>query len=311
MRVGDFDNMRLLQEIIDLLSSDKPNLENALFKAQVLAHRLGEQEFKQWVSHEIKGYPDMSELPAYRVIPVTVMATISNFNTRYPEIQIPMMAVDKRLRGKLESRDMRQSIAVIEAWAEDDSKLSLLIAPEMHTALRVGIDKSYEIERAWGKMSAGAMKQVVVEVRSRLLDLALQIADRIPMEPQPDQIRDVSKEMQVSDIFKNAVFGDNTTIVVGGGTIQGVKNQIVTNDLDSLVAAVKALGVPDPDLKDLRQAVSEDADSVEVKSRALGPRVKTWLSAMEQKASEGAWHVSIHTAGHVLGAAILAYYGFH
>jgi len=34
--------MRLLTEIIELLSSSKPDLENALFKAQVLAHRLGE-----------------------------------------------------------------------------------------------------------------------------------------------------------------------------------------------------------------------------------------------------------------------------
>ena len=70
--------MRLLTEIIELLSSNAPDLENALFKAQVLAHRLGEIDMKEWVGHELKGYPSRDALPPYRVLPVTVMANLSN-----------------------------------------------------------------------------------------------------------------------------------------------------------------------------------------------------------------------------------------
>ncbi|MGF6527636.1 AbiTii domain-containing protein [Variovorax sp. PvP013] len=70
--------MHLLNEITDRLSSNSPSLEDALFKAQVLAHRLGEQDMKQWVSNELKGYPDRENLPTYRVVPVTVMANLSN-----------------------------------------------------------------------------------------------------------------------------------------------------------------------------------------------------------------------------------------
>lgn len=75
--------MHLLNEIIDLLSSSEPSVENALFKAQVLAHRLGEVEMKSWVVSELKGYADRSDLPPYRILPVTVMADLSNGVVRH------------------------------------------------------------------------------------------------------------------------------------------------------------------------------------------------------------------------------------
>ena len=62
--------MQLLQDIIEILSSDKPNLENALIKAQVLAHQLGEAEMGAWVEAELRGYPDGAELQAHGIISI-------------------------------------------------------------------------------------------------------------------------------------------------------------------------------------------------------------------------------------------------
>ena len=43
--------MKLIDEIIDLLSNTDTELENALIKAQVLAHKLGEKEIGASVSY--------------------------------------------------------------------------------------------------------------------------------------------------------------------------------------------------------------------------------------------------------------------
>jgi hypothetical protein len=175
--------MHLLDEIIDILSSSTPNVENALFKAQVLAHRLGETEMKSWVVSELKGYADRGDLPPYRVLPVTVMASLSNGVVRYGEQVLPIRSADPRIRERLEYKHLTESIAVIEQWSKKDTDLAIVIAPEFYSHLKKAIDPSFEIERAWGKCSIGAMLQVVVEVRTRLLELALQISDKIPQEP--------------------------------------------------------------------------------------------------------------------------------
>jgi hypothetical protein len=302
--------MQLLNEIIDLLSASSPNLDDALFKAQVLAHRLGEQGMKQWVANELKGYPDRESLPAYRVLPVTVIANLSNGVMRYTDHPLPMMGVDQRLREKLETRRVSESIAVIAEWAKRDTDLAIVIAPEYFGHIKKGIDRSFEIERAWGKHSVGAMLQVVTEVRSRLLELALQVSDRIPQEPKADSIKAVAQEVAVSEIFRNAVFGSNTTIVVGSGSILGVTNSVTTNDLASLLDALRIRGVHDSDLELLQQAIHSDQGSEDVQARRFGPAVRNWICGMVAKAGAGAWEISIATAGGVLAAAISAYYGF-
>ena len=302
--------MHLLDEIINLLSSSSPNLEDALFKAQVLAHRLGEQEMKQWVTNELKGYPDREHLPDYRVLHVTVMANLSNGVVRYTDQPLPMMGVDRKLRDKLEIRRVYESIAVVAEWAKRDTDLAIVIAPEYFGHMKKGIDRNFEIERAWGKHSVGAMLQVVTEVRSRLLELALQVSDRIPQEPRPEAIRGVAQEVAVSEIFRNAVFGSNTTIVVGGGSIQGVTNSITINDRGSLLAALRTHGVQDADLEVLKHALDADESSDEVQHKKIGPSVRQWIGNMVAKAGTGAWEVSVATAGGVLAAAIASYYGF-
>lgn len=302
--------MQLVDEIIELLSSSKPNLENALFKAQVLAHRLGEDDLKHWVDSELKGYCDTSALPPYRVIHVTVMGNFSNGAYRYSEQPLPIMKLDKRLRQKLEVTHLSQSIAVIEKWSKNESDLSTVIAPEFYRELSKGLGGGYSVEQAWGKHSVGAMLQVVVEVRSRLLDLALQIADRIPREPALTDIKQVSKEMAVGEIFKNAVFGNNATIVVGSGSIQGVSNSVAQNDFDSLANVLTSHRVPADDIAALKQAIEADQGAEDHKTKSFGPKVRQWLGNMVAKAGSAAWQVSIGAAGNILGSAIGAFYGF-
>jgi len=301
--------MQLVDEIIELLSASKPSLENALFKAQVLAHKLGEEDLKKWVDSELKGYPGREALPPYRVLHVTVMGNFSNGAYRYSDQPLPIMKVEKRLREKLETTHLTQSIAVIEKWSKSESDLATVIAPEMYGVLSKGLGGGYSVERAWGKHSVGAMLQVVVEVRSRLLDLALQLADRIPREPETSQIKAVSKEMAVGEIFRNAVFGDNATIVVGNGKIQGITNSIVKNDFASLEAVLRQERVSQADIRALEEAIAEDAISP-AHDQGLGPCVRQWLGGMVAKAGSTAWEISIGAAGNILGAALSAFYGF-
>lgn len=302
--------MQLIDEIIDLLSSSDPNVENALFKAQVLAHRLGEAELAKWVESELKGYPKDAELPSYRIVPITILGNASNEAYRVSEQPLPLMHLDRKIREKLDTKRLTQSIAVIEGWCKGDKDLSIVIAPEFYPLLNKGLGNGYKVERAWGVHSVGAMLQVVAEVRSRLLEFALKLSDKIPAEARREDMKQLSQEAQVSEIFRNSVFGDNTTIVVGSGTIQNVSNSVVRNDIESLAQVLRENHVPQSDIQSLKDAITQDASSEDVARRSFGPRVRTWIGNMVAKAGSTSWKIGIGAAGDLLAKAIAAYYGF-
>ncbi|WP_198013356.1 MULTISPECIES: hypothetical protein [unclassified Psychrobacter] len=65
--------MKLVDEIIEILSSDNGILSNALIKTKVLLHKMGHKELVMWVNKELNGYSQDDELPDYRIIPAQVV----------------------------------------------------------------------------------------------------------------------------------------------------------------------------------------------------------------------------------------------
>jgi hypothetical protein len=302
--------MQLINEIIEILSSEKPNLENALIKAQVLAHQLGESELGNWANAELRGYPDGTELPPYRIITISVRGVITNGHYRYNDQPLPLAHLDKGLRDNLETSRLTQSIAVIGHWADKDN-LSVTIPPELYPTLGEGLDGDYWVERAWGKHSVGAMLQVLTEVRSRLLEFALRISDNLPPDLRAAEMKEASNGAGVSEAFRNAIFGDNTTIVVGGGSIHGVTNTVIHGDFDSLARSLRTQSVPDSDIQELKDAIDSDTSDSDVQDKkGFGPRVRAWMGSMVAKAGSSAWQVSIGAAGNILASAISKFYGF-
>ena len=48
--------MKLLNETIEILSSEKPSLTDALMKTKVILHKLGRRDLAEWVNLELNGY---------------------------------------------------------------------------------------------------------------------------------------------------------------------------------------------------------------------------------------------------------------
>jgi len=302
--------VKLIEEITEMLSSESPNLNNALFKTKVLLHKLGEKGLIAWVDSELNGYQDSQELPNYRILSVTVLGNFSNMVYRYTEQPLPLFHLDEKIRKSIETTYLRQSIAVLESYAKDDSHLTITIPPELYCSLSKGLDPSYSVDRAWGKHSAGSMLQVVNEIRSRLLDFVLQLSDRIPNEVENEKMKEKSKEIGTSELFRNAVFGDNATVVVGDSNIQNLKNTIKTNDFESLAQELRKHSVQEEDISLLKTAIEEDQNSPELCEKEYGSNVGNWMVKMLAKATNAIWDINLGVAGNLLSEALKAYYGW-
>ena len=302
--------MKLINEIIELLSSEAPNLNNALFKTKVLLHKLGENNLVQWVNSELNGYSSIENLPGYRILTISILGNFSNGAWRYSGQPIPISHIDKELRKRLEITHLTQSIAVLESYANDESGLRIQIPPELYPALSKGFTGGYNVENAWGLHSAGSMLQVITEVRSRLLDFILELSDKIPEELNENEMKEKSKEIGTSELFRNAVFGDNATIVVGDSNIQNIKNAIHKNDFAALAAELKKHSVTEEDISSLKVAIESDKGASDLTENKFGPKVRKWISSMLTKATDAVWDIKMSIAANLLTEALKAYYGF-
>jgi hypothetical protein len=242
--------MKLISEIIDILSSDKPNLTNALIKTKVLLHRLGQKNLIGWVNSELNGYKDDDDLPPYRILPATVLVNATNIAWQATRHQIPLGHLDDKMRESLEMARFQQSIGVLEELANSkgDSIVSR-IPMEWIPLLNKGLANDFQIQSAWCEISKTALTQTLVEVRSRLLDFMLELNNEFggEMTDEEAEAKIKSKSVDPASMFSSAIFGDHTTIVVGDAN----RFQIVSYEGENLDNLRHLVEVFDSHLDDL------------------------------------------------------------
>lgn len=300
----------MIGQIITALTSETADLNTALLRTKVLLHQLGEKELVRWVDSELKGYSLDDELPDYRIIDVEVLGNISNGAWRYSAQPLPLRHLPETLRKNLETTNLRQSIAVLQKYTLDESKLAITIAPEVFPHLSKAFSGGYNVERAWGQPSSGIMLQVVNEVRTRLLDFVLELSEELPDSLTPREIKEKATGIDVSTMFKNSVFGHNTTIIVGDNNVQNARNRVTERDFQSLAQYLKDSGVPAEDVDKLGAAIEADKDAPELAERKFGQNVSKWFASMMEKAASAAWDMNVGVASSLIATALNSFYGW-
>lgn len=303
--------MKLIEEIIEILSSDGGSLSDALIKTKVLLHKIGHKELVPWVNSELNGYPDRDSVPDYRVLPAEVLVNASNGAYRVTSHHIPIGHLSEEQRTSIETARMDQSLAVLEKYAEKDSgHLRAHIPMESYGLLGKNLGNHYQIESAWSEISRDSVFQILVQVRSRLLDFVLELNDQFPSELDDAQVKERINAIDAENLFNNAIFGDNTTILVGGGNAQTVTNVNMKGDFSALAKTLKENGVLDADIEALKDAIDQDASAINSEKKKYGPAVKSWLQTMLSKAVDTSWNVELGVASSLLATALNSYYGW-
>lgn len=300
--------MKLLDEIIDLLSDQKGSLTGALLKTKVVMHKIGHKELAEWVNDELNGYPFDKKVPPYRVIPARLYGNLRDIAYMYNNYAIPTGHLSEKMREYFTVNKMRESIAVLEEFAsKTDVHLTSPVPPEYHEKLREALAKGIWIDRAWIQTEPTQVMNAVVEVRSRLLDFALGLQDQLGDVDESD-VKEAAKKIDAPGMFHHTVFGDNTTIVLGNSNTTTIRNSIKKGDFRSLATLLKESGVTDEDIGYLELAIKEDEEKVDIENEQTGPAVRRWMSNMLDKAINTAWNIELGVAGGLLTNALQAYY---
>lgn len=303
--------MKLLNEIIDALSSQGSSLTEALLKTKVLLHKIGHKELVEWVNHELNGYPHNAELPEYRVLPAQVLANLANMAYQVNSHPIPLGHLDDEVRERFETAKMHQSLAVLEKLtADDDGFLESPIPMQYNGIFGGSLANGYKIQRVWSSIGKADVAQIFIQVRSRLLDFVLELKEQIGDNVPDQEVKSRTDSIDASSLFNNAIFGNNTTIVVGNHNSQDVTNIISKGNFPALAEHLKKHGVAESNIAELQTAIRTDENTLEVTQKQFGPAVKTWLRHMLSKAVDASWNVELGVASSLLATALQHYYGW-
>jgi hypothetical protein len=303
--------MKLLNEIVTLLVDETGSLSGALLKTKVLLHEIGQRKLVGWVSSELAGYADDAEIPPYREVNIRIFGTLTNDYYIYRNRPLMVNHLREKFGDTFEVSNMRQAIDVLEktvAGATPSSALGKQLGPQVDRLLSKPLDNGYYVEGSYSHIAISQIQQILIEVRSRLLDFILELRDEVGSGLSMEDVKERVTTLDIPGMFSKAVFGDNATIVVGDHNHQQVTNTTVKNDKAALAAELRKHGVGDDEIQALDEAISQDP--VPVVAGQYGPAVQGWMKRMLGRAVDASWNIPVGAAGSLIATGLQKYYGF-
>jgi hypothetical protein len=196
----------ILESIQKDILSPEISLSTILLKAKLLAHHLKNDSFKQWVKHELDGYPNNNKVPSYRVIRTPLLAYIFNPGNRYTNIPISLDTTPDWFQETANKVDFNTGIQTVEELASREDFISFDWAAEQialwnyynQDRLRYGGYQCYHVKRP---VNPSIFAQILLTVRSRLQDFVLELSD-LPWKIEDSAIREQVEKL-VSVIIYN------------------------------------------------------------------------------------------------------------
>ncbi|MGA2801691.1 MAG: hypothetical protein ABSE97_04890 [Verrucomicrobiota bacterium] len=145
--------MTLLQQIRDEAVGKGTDLAVILRKCRVLAQRLKNEEFKQWVDYELNGYPSSQSIPDYRYLKHCICCGnfISPVGHQLSNAQIPMLNIPEKFRKPLMEMTFPASIVQLQDDIKqaDDGILKYAWPPDLSRFLGNNFYPNFSLLEAW------------------------------------------------------------------------------------------------------------------------------------------------------------------
>lgn len=288
--------MSLLSDIQTSALDPKTSVADLLRRCQILAVRLRHEPFKAWVSHELSGYPNSSELPSYRgPFQAELKANLVGIQGLWKDVSVPTSHIPASYRDEVLALRFYDGVGELASMLDDAKRqgggyVGRRLPAELAAATPVW--QGYNTIELSVVMSPTIISGILDQVRSKALEFALEIEAENPKAGEvvgPDPAVPIGR---TNTIFQTAIWGGN--VAVG----PGAQVQVVQGDLGSLMRYLETAGVDAGGRRELDEAIKADGQKP-------GSRVKGWLGELPFKAAASGGRI----AEAAISAAVLHYFG--
>jgi len=304
--------MSLLKDIQNAAIDANADVIVLLRKCKVLAARLGNSDFKNWVEHELNGYPSKDELPQYRILKVQSCGNFSGpFGSGFKNILIPPRCLPKEWRDLATVAYLTESISAYNALLSHDPDDGGTLISNWPADLypEVKVYEDMVCYAAWREIPRNSIVSLIDTIKTKILDFVLKIEEIDPKAGNGSPDSKTLSQEDVKQVFNISIMGNVGNLATGSSNFsQDQHIKVLKGDMDSLKKHLSSKGVTNADISNLEKALK--ADPPQKSPDTLGMETAKWVGEMVTKAATGAWKVGVGIATNLLNKAILAYYGF-
>ena len=207
--------MKCLKSLIDSVISDlteNKSIESILLKTQTISHYLKDEEFTNWIKHELNGYGDDEyPLPSYRKINCIVKVDISQpFRRMAKNYPFPCEYIkDEKIRERMTHMAVFESLSEIELMMKDDKH-----GNDLTMAVPQYIVQNYMAKYVEGNIlvankhiNMNNIQAVISKFKSLLLTFFLELNDKMNWELNFDVMatKQIIKQIMITNNINAAV----------------------------------------------------------------------------------------------------------
>jgi hypothetical protein len=226
--------MSLLQEIQHDATNSNVSVSNLLRKCKILAYKLGNEDFKAWVEHELNGYPkDKKLLPNYRILEnVYSKGHFSGaFGSGLRNADVPTFNLPEELQENLTKANFFSPIATLESLTSTNaSTLSQEWSAIILAKYGGNMYEGYACMQAWKVIPTSFVIGMVDTIKTKILNFVLEIeiinkdAGDVAINSNP-----ISQE-KLSQIFNINITGDVQNLASGNNQ-STIDQKVFSDDL--------------------------------------------------------------------------------
>lgn len=262
--------MSLLREIQNDAVNSDVKVSDLLRKCKILAYRLGNIDFKNWVEYELNGYPKdiIDILPDYRILNnVNSKGHFSGaFGSGLRNADMPTFNLPEVLQESLSKANFYSPIATLENLASSDiSVLTQDWKPIIIAHYGDNMYEGYVCMQAWKIIPTSFVIGMVDTIKTKILNFVLDIEminkDAGDVEINSNPI----PQEKVSQIFNITISGNVQNLASGNShsNIQQTNNTQLPQDFIRLIQDLNQSDIDD-------EIASEVAKKIEILGASIG-----------------------------------------
>jgi AbiTii-like protein len=300
--------MMLLDDIIQTAVDSNQRLSVLLRKCLLLAYELKNDRLKSWANQELNGYPSSDSLPEYRIIRAGAYGhLLGPLQAEMHNYPIPSVVLEEKLRVFALKVYLRQAVSAYEDAVEREGDVLRFDWPaDMVAYYQQRFVDGYALVSAWQAIPKASLVELLDTIRSRTLNMALEIKDELG--GVATDLRDISASEgeKIQQTIVNNIYGGTNYFASGESQMTAtttVQTTISVGNRQELDAALLTSGLAESDLQKLTQAVQADGN------RKIGSKVTAWIRANAPQVVAGGVKIRTTIGGELLAEYLKQYFG--
>ena len=299
--------MGFLESIQADIVDDNISIASTLLKLRLLAAKLGSDELTEWIKNEAEGYSQDADIPSYRVVPISFSGTFQGpFGNSINNTTIPPLLIKKFAGEDWITNKFRESAAAVEMMASEENGIHLDLS-NLIFILRGKVYPDHNPVEIVGFVSQTLLIQMSNAIRTRLLEITIEIANKIP-DAEGVELSSIMQNPQVTtQILHQTIHGSQTNIQSSGPEAI-IQVTIAKHDPKSLKSGLLKFGLSDEESNELAELISEQ-EPKEQKDDGLNDGVRKWLADRITNSFDAGFKGGISALTRIVQEVAMQYWG--